>query len=224
MKNVELLEKLKDIAVLVKEYSTKEKGYKKLDDLILKIKDDVLKENYEGKTPKQRINYALSWHKKMLKKQCRPVLAYCCKDQIKDYQVITDAQFMVFLNKDEELPIPHYTEYDNGKANYPNTLQLFKSIEYGEEIKLDIKKVNSLLKANNQIFTDYKGYKLIFDKEHFNDLLVFLNIKDNNNVKVLINKQTLIIIKDNNCKGLLCVGRSGAKESDTDFNELLIQE
>lgn len=223
MKNIELLEKLKDIAKLVKNYSSKDKGLEKLDDLILNVKGEILKESYEGKTPKQRIDYAIKWHKKQLKTN-RPILAYSCKDQIKDYQIITDAQFMVFLNKDEELPIPHYTEYNNGKADYPKTLQLFKSIEYGEEIKLDIKKVNSLLKANNQIFTDYKGYKLIFDKECFNNLLVFLNIKDNNNVKVLINKQTLIIVKDNNCKGLLCVGRGGAKESDTDFNELLIQE
>lgn len=223
MKNIELLEKLKDIAKLVKNYSSKDKGLEKLDDLILNVEGEILKESYEGKTPKQRIDYAIKWHKKQLKTN-RPILAYSCKDQVEGYQVFTDCYFMIFLNENDFLPIPDYKEYANGKVNYPNTLQLYKSIECGEEIKLDIKKIQSLLKVKNEIYTSYKNNKLYFNKKRFDDLLVLLNVKNNDNIKILIDNQILKFIKNDNNKAIMIVGAHSHTETNIDFEELLIHE
>ena len=223
MKNIELLEKLKDIAKLVKNYSSKDKELEKLDDLILNVEGEILKESYEGKTPKQRIDYAIKWHKKQLK-TTRPILAYSCKDQVEGYQVFTDCYFMIFLNENDFLPIPDYKEYANGKVNFPNTLQLYKSIECGEEIKLDIKKIQSLLKIKNEIYTSYKNNKLYFNKKRFDDLLVLLNVKNNDNIKILIDNQILKFIKNDNNKAIMIVGAHSQSEINIDFEELLIKE
>ena len=225
MKNTDLLKQLKNIAKLMQDIGTREDAKNSINNLILDVERETLKEDYKGKTSKQRIDYAMKWHKRQLK-TIRPILAYSCKDQIENYQVITDAYFLVFLNNDDELPISHYTEYMNGKVNYPNTLQLYKNVEKGEEIKLDIKKVVALLnvKEDNEIRTEYNGYKLIIDKKKFNELLVFMDVKDNSNVKILIDNQVLKMIKNNGSKGMMVLGRTPLKENNTDFNELLIQE
>lgn len=225
MKNIELLEKLNKIEENLKVYSKQETGMEKLKELIFDVKTEILKEDNKNLTSKQRLQYAMNWHKKMLKTP-RKVLAYCCNDQIEDNQVITDGQFMVFLNNEDNLPLPHYTEMKDYKASYPNTSLIYARIKEDNEIKLDIKKIISLLKVNDEIICEYNGCKIGFDKNSFKNITTFLNIKDNSNIKLTLNPDAynLNFIKNNGSKGILLIRKIHDASVTHDINEILIQE
>ena len=201
MNNTTTLKTLENIKtkLLTFNYYTVEAEIKQLDNLILDIKTEILNSTATG-TAKNRNKKVLSWHKKMLKTP-RQVLAYA--GSFKDYQVITDSYFMAFLTDTDRVNIDNATDH---KLSYPNVEMIYNKA-FNNNLKtfnLDFNKTVNLFNLYDYIYLDFnehdnynasiKLYKVI-DKKVFNDLILFLNINNADDIESITAEKNQLHIK-----------------------------
>lgn len=155
-------------------------------DLINLIKDlesELMIQDFKGASSKQRLTKAMNWHKAMLKK-ASSVLAY--SSDYKEYQAVTDSYMIAFMINEDKTTIPNV---NTTKMNYPNLELIDRRIQkmFNEGInmkdRIDLKVIYNLLKTKNSIaIKNQETNKMVgIDKQVFNNLVLFLNIKDFNN-------------------------------------------
>lgn len=155
-------------------------------DLINLIKDlesELMIQDFKGASSKQRLTKAMNWHKAMLKKP-RPALAYSA--DYKEYQAVTDSYMIAFMINEDKTAIPNV---NTTKMSYPNLELIDRRIQkmFDEGInmkdRIDLKVIYNLLKTkSNIVIKNQETNKMVgIDKQVFNNLVLFLNIKDFNN-------------------------------------------
>lgn len=160
-----------------------------IDSLILDFKNELMNSSNNKTTTKQRDNKIKSWFNKM-SKTYRPGLAYSTK--INDFQCLTDSYFMVALNE------PNYcniADVSTTKNNYPNLQPIFnnmiKSLNNNKDLQLDINYILNALKLYDYVFIiDHESFNgidktttFIINKESFKNMITFLNISKNDDIK-----------------------------------------
>lgn len=167
---------------------------KKLDLIIHDLKLDLLNASTTGTLNKARNKKLSAWHKKQLK-SCRPVLAY--STIYNNYQVFTNSYFMVALaDPDKTELIPDISTAKN--RQYPVVNQLINNaILYlkDKKITLDIEKITAMLKLHEKVYIQlFDNIIHVINKEAFNNLITFLNISSNADIKTIsFNKSILYI-------------------------------
>lgn len=200
MNNTELLNSLEAIK--------KSYDMDRLDDLIIKVKQDIYYENInnkQAKTVKQRTKAAMKVLKNKYNKS-RPALGYTDVQKINDnyYQVFTDSYLAIALVEPLELPNIKDTSYE-----YPKIDRMFANVS-DNEIVIDIPNMLASLKAgmlkndNMNIYVHESGLKLDADK-----LKIIIDILGADDLKIYANGLKPVYFK--NLKGdmaLLCPIRS----------------
>lgn len=196
MNNKELLDSLEAIK--------KSYDMERLDDLIIKVKQDIYFENINSKqvkTVKQRTKAAMKVLKNRYTKS-RPALGYTDFQKINDnyYQVFTDSYLAIALVEPLELP-----NVKDTKLEYPKMDRLFANTS-DNEIVIDIPDMLASLKAgmlkddNVNIYVHESGLKLDADK-----LKIIIDILGSDDLKIYANGLKPVYFK--NLKGdmaLLC--------------------
>lgn len=185
---IKTLEAIKKSLSTINRYETEE-AVKNIELMILDFKNELMNSSNNKTTTKQRDNKIKSWFNKMLK-ACRPALAYSTK--INDYQCLTDSYFMVALDESNHCNI---ADVSTTKYNYPNLQPIFnnmiKSLNNNKDLQLDINYILNALKLNDYVFIinheSFNGIDktttFIINKESFKNMLTFLNVSKNDDIK-----------------------------------------
>ena len=186
---IKTLEEIKKQLDHINRYEAEE-ATKKIDLLILDFKNELMNSSNNKTTTKQRDNKIKSWFNKM-SKSYRPTLAYSTK--INDYQCLTDSYFMVALDESNycniaDVSTTKYTHYPNLQPIFNN---MIKSLNNNNDLQLDINYILNALKLNDYVFIINhescngidKATTFIINKEPFKNMLTFLNVSKNDDIK-----------------------------------------
>ena len=192
MKNETLLKELKCIRFEIHE---KESKNIMLDELIEKIKMEMLIEDNKDLTSKQRLTKCLNHHKKMLK-TTKPILAYCDNLQIEGKQIITDSFFLVALANEDILPIPSYKEkFDK----YPSVDYLLHKTKtnINDSIYVNVGKLMNYAKLDNFINIKINNKICCLNVDTLKTFITHLNVKNSDNIALHYNSKSCDL--NNNC-------------------------
>lgn len=161
-----------------------EEATKKINNFILDLKTEILNTSTTGTLNKNRNKKLTAWHKKQLK-SCRSILAY--STIYNNYQVFTDSYFMVALaDPDKTELIPDYKNHSAGYT-YPVVNRIINNAVKAlndTRIFLDIEKLIAMLKINEKVYIKlFDNILHVVNKEAFNNLITFLNIASNADIK-----------------------------------------
>ena len=159
-------------------------------DLLNEVKQEVYNDT-KGLTISQKraSKKALTFLKKLQKKNTRPVLGYCDFQEIhgEKYQVFTDSYTLIALKTFYELPtIEDFKKLDskNKDTTYPSVYRIVPEIYYGEKTENNIetllKKLKSGMYEKGQEVDsiESKSYKANFDIKRLKEAVEMLGAVD----------------------------------------------
>lgn len=159
-------------------------------DLLNEVKQEVYNEtNCFTSSQKQASKKALTFLKKLQKKDARPVLGYCDFQEIhgEKYQVFTDSYTLIALKTFYELPtVEDFKKLDsrNKEATYPSVYRIVPYVHDGEKAKNNIetllKKLKSGMYEKGQEVDsiESKSYKANFDIKRLKEAVEMLGTVD----------------------------------------------
>ena len=155
-------------------------------DLLNEIKQEVYNETKGFTSSRKRASKkALTFLKKLQKKDTRPVLGYCDFQEIhgEKYQVFTDSYTLIALKTFYELPtVEDFKKMDsrNKEATYPSVYRIVPYVHDGEKAKNNIetllKKLKSGMYEKEQEVDsiESKSYKANFDIKRLKEAVEML--------------------------------------------------